>query len=325
MTFKILVITPVKHIRNIKKDLNLLGEVTYLDDPTLDEVKSIVCNFDVIFTNPNKSKVFLGKEILDNASRLKVICTASTGTNHIDKLHAQKLGISVLSITEERDVINKISATAELSFALTLASLRHIVKSHLSVLNGEWDYEKFIGRQMNFLTIGIIGFGRLGSMYANFCKAFGAKLIAYDPYKIINDDKVKQVKNLKDIFIGSDVIALHVHVSSETIDMINKSSFDQMKKGVILINTSRGDIINEKDLVDFLIANTEARIATDVLADEIQSWNKSRLLDFAKQSDQVIITSHIGGMCIESQEIAYGHAVKMLTNYIEFLNETKAN
>ena len=224
MTFKILVITPVKHIRNIEKDLNLLGEVTYLADPTLNEVKSIICNFDAIFTNPNKSKVFLGKEILDDASRLKVICTASTGTNHIDKLYAEKLGLTVISITEERDVINKISATAELSFGLTLASLRHIVKSHLSVLNGEWDYEKFIGRQMNFLTIGIVGFGRLGSMYANFCKAFGAKLIAYDPYKIINDDKVKQVKNLRDIFISSDVIALHVHVSTETIDMINKSS-----------------------------------------------------------------------------------------------------
>jgi len=92
-----------------------------------------------------------------------------------------------------------------------------------------------------------------------------------------------------------------------------------------LINTSRGDIINENDLVDFLIANREARIATDVLADEIQSRNKSRLLDFAKQSDQVVITPHIGGMCIESQEIAYGHAVKMLTNYIEFLNEKKVN
>jgi len=325
MTFKILVITPVKHIKNIEKDLNFLGEVTFLADPTFDEVKSIVCNFDAIFTNPNKSKVFLGREVLDNASRLKVICTASTGTNHIDKLYAEKLGISILSITEERNVINKISATAELSFALTLASLRHIVKSHLSVLKGEWDYEKFIGRQMNFLTIGIIGFGRLGSMYANFCKAFGAKLMAYDPYKIINDDKVKQVKNLKDIFINSDVIALHVHVSSETFEMINKSSFDQMKKGVILINTSRGDIINENDLVDFLIANREARIATDVLADEIQSRNKSRLLDFAKQSDQVVITPHIGGMCIESQEIAYGHAVKMLTNYIEFLNEKKVN
>jgi phosphoglycerate dehydrogenase-like enzyme len=320
MTFKILVITPVKHIRNIEKDLNLLGEVTYLADPTLDEVKSIICNFDVIFTNPNKSKVFLGKELLDNASRLKVICTASTGTNHIDKLYAQKLGVTVLSITEERDVINKISATAELSFGLTLASLRHISKSHISVLNGDWDYEKFIGRQMNFLTIGIIGFGRLGKMYANFCKAFGSKIIVYDPYKIINDDKVVQVKKLTDIFKSSDVIALHVHVTNETIGMINKSSFDQMKKDVVLVNTSRGDVVNESDLVNFLIANSEARIASDVLADEIQSRDKSVLLEFAKKSAQVIITPHIGGMCIESQEIAYGHAVRLLSNYIESLH-----
>jgi len=325
MTFKILVITPVKHIRNIEKDLNLLGEVTYLADPTLDEVKSIISNFDAIFTNPNKSKVFLGKEILDNASRLKVICTASTGTNHIDKLYAQKLGLTVISITEERDIINKISATAELSFGLTLASLRHIVKSHISVLNGDWDYEKFIGRQMNFLTIGIIGFGRLGSMYANFCKAFGSRIIVYDPFKIIDDEKIAQVKNLTDIFKNSDVIALHVHVTNQTIGMINKSSFDQMKKNVVLINTSRGDIVNEKDLVNFLVANSEARVATDVLADEILSREKSPLLIFSKKSEQVIITPHIGGMCSESQEIAYEHAVKLLSNFLANLHEKKVN
>jgi|TARA_B110000003_G_C16589958_1_gene511400 phosphoglycerate dehydrogenase-like enzyme len=320
MTPKILVITPVLHIRDIKKNLDSIGEVTYLDDPTSDEVKAIICNFDAIYTNPNKSKVFIGKEILDAANRLKVICTASTGTNHIDKVYVKKIGITLLSITEEREVINRISSTAELAFSLTLASLRHVVKSNNSVLNGDWDYEKFIGRQMNFLTIGIIGYGRLGTIYAKFCKAFDSKILVYDPYKEIIDRKITKVNYLKDILKESNVIALHVHVTDETIGMVDKACFDFMKKDVVIVNTSRGDIVNENDLVSFLQSNPKARVATDVLVNEIKDRKNSPLLKYAKKSDQVIITPHIGGMCVESQEIAYGHAAKMLSNFFKSVN-----
>ena len=182
---KILVITPVHHISGIANSLEKIGEVTYLDDPTIEEVCNIISTFDAIYTNPNKSKVFIGKEVLEAAQNLRVICTASTGTNHIDKLYAEKLQIPILALTEEREVINKISSTAEQAFALTLSGLRHISAGHSAVLKGEWDYTKFIGRQMNALTIGVIGYGRLGSIYANFCKAFGSRVLIYDPYKKI--------------------------------------------------------------------------------------------------------------------------------------------
>ncbi|MDA8924611.1 hypothetical protein N9I84_00815 [Gammaproteobacteria bacterium] len=197
---KILVITPVHHISGVAEALEKIGEVTYLDDPTLEEVCNLIPSFEVIYTNPNKSKVFIGKELLEAAQNLKVICTASTGTNHIDKLYAEKLQIPILALTEEREVINKISSTAEQAFALTLAGLRHISAGHSAVLKGEWDYTKFIGRQMNALTIGVIGYGRLGSIYANFCKAFGSRVLIYDPYKIIQNDAYEQVLSLQDIF-----------------------------------------------------------------------------------------------------------------------------
>ena len=316
MKHKILVITPVKHIQGITKSLNLLGEVKYMDDPTTDEVLTIIKDFNVIFTNPNKSKVYLGKKILDACNKLDVICTASTGTNHIDKEYAQKLNVKILSITEERNIIKKISSTAELAFALTLSSIRYIVPSYKSVMSGEWNYEKFIGRQMNFLTVGIIGFGRLGSMYANFLKPFGSKIIAYDPYKNIADKNVNQVEIIDDLLERSDVIAIHVHVTNETTNMLNKKTFDVVKEDVVIINTSRGDVINEGDLVKFLEKNSKARIATDVLSDEIRSRKNSPLLKFANNSDQVLITPHIGGMSREAQEIAYGHAVDILTKYL---------
>ena len=314
---KILVITPVKHIAGVPEILESTGEVTYMDDPSKEEVISVIDGYDAIFTNPNKSKVFIGKDILDAANKLKVICTASTGTNHIDKLYAEGLGLPILSLTEERDVINRISSTAELAFSLTLASLRHVVKSHKAVLEGEWNYEKYIGRQMNCLTIGIIGYGRLGSMYSKYCRVFDSRVLVYDPYKEVDDKGIEQVDKLEFLLQESDVIAIHVHVTEETIGMIDKACFDIMKKDVVIVNTARGDMVNELDLVTFLQSNPDARIATDVLADEIRNRENSPLLKYALKSEQVIITPHIGGMCREAQEIAYGHAAKRLANYLE--------
>lgn len=317
MNYKILVITPVKHIIGVSEALESLGEVTYMDDPSVEEVISVIDGHDAIFTNPNKSKVFIGKDVLNAAKTLKVICTASTGTNHIDKPHADKLNLPILSLTEERDVINRISSTAELAFSLTLASLRHVVKSHKAVLNGEWNYEKYIGRQMNCLTIGSIGYGRLGSMYSKYCKAFDARVLVYDPYKEVDDQSIEKVDNLEFLLKESDIIAIHVHVTEETIGMINKECFDMMKNDVVLVNTARGDMVNELDLVSFLQSNPDARIATDVLADEIKNRKDSPLLKYSLRSEQVIITPHIGGMSREAQEIAYGHAAKLLSSFFQ--------
>jgi len=96
MNKKILVITPVKHIEGVCDILNECGNVTYLDDPTYDEVKSCIQSYHAIYTNPNKSKVYISEEIINAGKKLEVICTASTGTNHIDKEYANKMNLPVL-------------------------------------------------------------------------------------------------------------------------------------------------------------------------------------------------------------------------------------
>tara|TARA_B100001175_G_scaffold315086_1_gene325877 strand:+ start:2476 stop:3423 length:948 start_codon:yes stop_codon:yes gene_type:complete len=311
---KVLVITPVHHIKGVRETLESFAEITYLDDPSLQEAIEVIENFDVVFTNPNKSKVFIGSELINAAKKLKVICTASTGTNHIDMNYAAKKGVQILSLTEERQVINRISSTAELAFALTMAGLRNVVNSHNNALKGEWNYMNYIGRQMNCLTIGVVGYGRLGSMYADYCKAFGAKVIVYDPYKNVDDTEIKQVNRLDDLLLA-DVISIHVHVSEETKNMFRKDIFNKMKKDILIVNTSRGDIINEPELINFLKDNPQAKIATDVLADEVRNRLESPLLQYAKENNQVTITQHIGGMSREAQEIAYGHAAQKLKDH----------
>ncbi len=314
---KILVITPVKHINFLCEKLEAVGNVTYMEDPDFSDVIEAISQFHVIFTNPNKSKVFIGEELLRAGINLKLIVTASTGTNHIDKIITKKMGIEIISLTKEKNTIEKISSTAELAFGLTLNSLRNINISHKNALQGEWDYTKYIGRQMNALTVGVIGYGRLGRMYANFCKAFGSKIIAYDPYKKIEDKGIKQVKLINELLNVSDVISFHVHISPETTNMADKKFFSQMKSNVLIVNTARGEVINEKELVVFLKKNPDVRVATDVLANEIKGRKDSLLFKYALENESVIITQHIGGMTSEAQEIAYNHVANKLKSYAE--------
>ena len=135
---KVLVITPVKHINGVIGKLETIGCVTYLDDPLPSDLIQIIDQYDAIFTNPNKSKIFLGKDILSKARNLKVISTASTGTNHIDLNYTGENNIKILALTEERSAINLITSTAEHAFALTLSSLRNVVLSSKDVFDGNW-------------------------------------------------------------------------------------------------------------------------------------------------------------------------------------------
>jgi len=292
------VITPVRHIAGVSEILEATGQVTYIDDPTVEEVVSVIRDYDALFTNPNKSKVYISRKIIDAGRNLKIICTASTGTNHIDKAYATEKGLPILALTEEREVITRISSTAEMAFALTMTGLRHVVRGHQSVLKGEWDYTRYIGRQMNCLTIGVIGYGRLGTMYARYCKAFGSRVLVYDPYKTVKRNDLEQVSDLNQLLTASDVIAIHVHVTPETQGMIDAKCLVHMRKDVLLVNTSRGDIVNEDDMVAFLRKNSQARVATDVLVDEVRNRLASPLLRYAAESNQVTITPHIGGMTL---------------------------
>lgn len=314
---KILVITPVDHIPGVLDRLEEIGKVIYFPDPDEKSVVEEAVDVDAIFTNPNKSKVYLGRNVLANAPSLKVICTASTGTNHIDVKYTKTNSIDVLSLTEERSVIERISSTAELAFGLTLASLRNIIQCANNALDGEWNYSNYVGRQMNCLNIGVVGYGRLGSMYAGFCLAFGARVFVYDPYKRVENPRIEQVDSLGLLSEICDVVSLHVHVNDETLRLIDAAFFLRANANLTVVNTSRGEIIDENALVKFLQSNPNGRIATDVLTDEVKDRTASVLYNYATSDgkSQVILTQHIGGMTIDAQKIAYGHAVKLLSDY----------
>lgn len=166
----IIVITPIIHLKGVMNEIKKYGNIIYepyiskknLSKKLLDDI-----SIEYIFTNPNKQGYILDKYVLDNTG-IKVINTCSTGTNHIDKEYCKEKNIDIWSLTTDYQLINDLPSTSELAFGLMIGLLRKIPQSFNSVKKYEWDYERFIGRQIKGLSLGIIGFGRLGKIMAHF-------------------------------------------------------------------------------------------------------------------------------------------------------------
>lgn len=308
---KILCITPVKHIKGVYASLINIGNVLYYPDPDSQTVFELIHKEmpEIIFTNPNKMKFKLDEKLLKN-SNVSVICTASTGLNHIDIDYCKQNNIHIISLTKNYDVINKISSTAELSFALLLLLIRNIVPSIYSVKANNWDYEPFIGRQANGMSVGIVGYGRLGKMMAKYCSAFGMRVLICDPF-VNGIDHI----DLPEIVQSVDILSLHVHLSSATKYMINSNILSLCKDGMYLVNTSRGDVVNEMDVIHALETKKLSGYATDVISDELGDVSKSDIL--RRMNDlNIVATPHIGGCTVESQHLAYMAAISDLRNFI---------
>lgn len=314
---KLLIITSLDDLQNVYENLKKNFIVDYKKNITKSEIYKIIHKYDAVYTNPNNSKIYFGKSLLKKAKKLNVICTASTGTTHIDLKEVQNYKINLISLKEKRKEINKITSTSEHALALTLNSLRMLHTSHKSVLKNNWDFEKFIGRQLNVLNFGILGYGRLGKNYAKYIYAIGGKVNVYDPYKIKVNKNYKRYTNLKKFLKTIDVLSIHVHYNKETHNFLDKKMLCNMKNNVLIVNTSRGEVINERDLLNFLKKNYKSKYATDVLSDEI-NFKDNIIFKFSKKnSNKVFITPHIGGMTYEGRNIAYNKAANDLIKFFK--------
>ena len=315
---KIAVITPVSHLKGINKLLETKGQVFYLEkNPSKLEVKKLLLkeNINVIVCNPNQQSFKIDFELLDN-TKIKIINSCSTGLNHIDLDYCQKNNIEIQCHKIDYKLINQLPSTSELAFGLMLSLLRNIPECNNHVSKYYWDYTQFMGRQVKDLKIGIIGYGRLGKMMYNYCEAFGAHIKVYDPYKrnemsdsfLLNNYS----GNLKNLFQECDVISLHVHVTDETKYMISKELLGLSKKGLYIINTSRGEIVNENDIVQALNNGNLIGYGTDVIENEFDDITKSPIIKAMNKGLNIIATPHIGGMTIEGQTKAYHWSINKL-------------
>ena len=273
----LLIITKIDTIKGIVSKLKKKYKIHYFPDATLKQLNTISekerLKISAIFTNPNRSKIKLDQKVLKMFSNLDVICTASTGLVHIDINLCKKKNIHVISLRKDLDVLKNISSTAELAFLFMMLSIRDVISSSNDVLKGNWDCEKFVGRQIDQLKVGVVGFGRLGKMFASYARAFKAKVYIYDPF-IKNTSHYPDynfTSSLYNLAKKVDIISLHVHVSDHTKEMINNKFFSYCSDNVRIINTSRGEIINEASLVKFLKKNKNSKYMTDVISNEIKT------------------------------------------------------
>lgn len=300
MNEKVLVTIP--HFSDSARDaLKALGEVVCAT-PTQEELDATIGEYSVLVVGLG---VTFHKETLDRAKNLRVIATATTGLDHIDVEYAGERGIVILSLKNEHEFLDTITGTAELAFGLMVDLSRMITSAHRAVVErGEWDREKYRGTSLYGKTLGIVGMGRLGKIMAWGARGFRMKVVFADPNVAQEAFPEFQKVSLPELLGQSDYIAVHVHLTKETEGMIGREAFKKMRRGVKLINTSRGKIINEKDLLEALEDGTVGGYGTDVLSSELDfagDASNDPLVQYARNHEQVIITPHIGGMTADSR------------------------
>ena len=236
------------------------------------------------------------KALLDVATNLKVIATATTGLDHIDVPYAKQKGIEVISLQGANT-----TATAEHAMALLLSLVRKIPAAHTSLLHGQWDRASYIGTQLSGKKLGVVGFGRIGREIATRAAAFGMEILAYDPYLKPEDFAKNHATqmDLSSLLAAADVVTLHVLLTDETRGFMNKEKFALMKPTTFLLNCSRGEVVVEQDLIQALQHKKLGGAALDVFAHEPLPQN-SELLSYAKNHDNLVLTPHIAGSTWEA-------------------------
>ena len=311
----IICITPIKHLDGVYEKLLGYGEIIYEPDITKQKLKILLDKSGAryLFTNPNKQNFMLDKEVLED-SYLKVINTCSTGLNHIDLDYCTEKGIEVWSLKEDYELINDLPSTSELAFGLMMSLLRNIPKSYHSVRDGNWDYEPYVGHQIKGKTVGVIGYGRLGKIMCQLFDGWDVDTFVYDPYTDVDVEKYFEV-DLKTLLEYSDVVFLHTHVTDETRGMVDDEFLSQMKQGSYLVNTARGELVDEDAIIRSIEQGHLKGYGTDVIKDEFGDIQNSKLVEFSiNLNNNVVITPHIGGMTIEGQTKAYTWAVRKFEN-----------
>ncbi len=287
-------------------------EVDVKTDLTPDQLMEIIGDYDGLAI---RSATRVTEALLDVADKLKVVGRAGIGVDNIDVPAATKRGVLVMN-TPGGNVVT----TAEHAIAMMMALTRNIPQGTSSLKAGRWDKKKLQGREIMNKTLGIIGFGKIGSIVAKRAQGLKMKVIVYDP--VVVPEKIQKAGcesvSLDGLYEKADYISIHVPKIKKTTNMINKAAFEKMKNGVMLINCARGGIVDEEALYEALSLGKVAGAAMDVFAVEPPPSDHPLL-----SLDNLIATPHLGASTAEAQTNV---AVSIATQIIDYLkNETITN
>lgn len=312
MKFQILNMMDITACPDVFAPLEPLADVVSL--PGKQEVlRDAIPRFDGYFAALN---VRADAEVIARAERLRVIATSSTGTDHLDLDAAAARGITVLSLKHDTAFLDRVTATAELTWGLLLATVRRLPWAFDAARAGDWARDRFRGRQISGKTLGILGYGRLGRIVAEYGKAFRMEVLACNDVPVEPAPGVEMV-DFDTLLRRSDVLSIHVHLTDRNRHLIDRSAFARMKPGSILLNTSRGGIVDEGAFLESLARGPLAGAGIDVVDGE---WDpdidRHPLLCYAREHDNLVITPHVGGITYESQQMAFAFTVDKLRRHL---------
>ena len=267
-------------------------EVDYLPKITPAELLEKVADYDVVVV---RSRTKVDSTVIERASKLKLVARPGTGLDNIDLLAANAKGVTVVNSPEAL-----VEAVAEHVLGLMLSLARKIPAADASTLSGKWEKERFVGVELKGKTIGIAGLGRIGRRVGEVAKVLGMSVLGYDIIEISKDVLSSigcTMVDLDTLFSSSDFVTLHVPLTPETRHLVDSRRLSLMRKGAFLINTSRGEVIDEPALAQALSSGAIAGAALDVFEKEPPS---PELLS----APNLIATPHIGGQTAEAQRMA---------------------
>jgi len=211
--------------------------------------------------------------------------------------------VEILSLQGQIELLRNVTATAEHTWALLLALTRRLPEAIKHVSSGGWDRNALRGTELREKTIGIVGLGRLGSMVARYAVAFGMKVKYFDPFDpMVEFRGLERCSTLAELVSTSDIITLHLPLNDETKHLFNGELFKKFKRGSVLINTSRGAIVDTDSLIDSLEDGSLSAAALDVIDGELNGGDvlPERVRNYLACHDNLLITPHIGGATLES-------------------------
>ncbi len=257
-----------------------------------------------------RSRFKLDKDFLKSASNLKFIARAGSGLENIDLDFCKDKQIKCINAPE-----GNAQAVSEHAIGMLLSLFNNLNNANLEVKKGLWRREENRGVELKGKVFGIIGYGNTGSKIASILSGFGVKILAYDKYK----KDFQHESSLSDIFENADVVSLHVPLTKETENLINKHFISQMKRPFYIINTSRGKCINIRDLIQSFESNKILGACLDVLPFENISFEsisqESNELRYLMSSRKTILSPHIAGWTHESRRKIADLLLKKITRF----------
>jgi len=271
-----------------------------------DELKKIISEYDGLVI---RSATKVTAEIIEAADNLKVVGRAGIGLDNVDVAAASKKGIIVMNAPD-----GNATTAAEHALAMMMSLSRKIPQATASMKEGKWEKKKFQGRELTGKTVGIVGIGRIGSIFADRAQGLRMKVIAYDPHmpKDLVDKLGVELVSLEELCKRADFISVHVPLTNETKNLISTEAFKNMKKETLFIDCARGGVVDEEALYEALKNGEITGAALDVFAVEPTTKENCPLLGL----DNFVCTPHLGASTAEAQENVAVAIAEQMADYL---------